>query len=109
MTPSGAGQSLSNPFKSRGAETSGLPGLICTSSNHRDWVQSKDEPNIRPLEPHFSLMRQAFELIDSGSYKLAECLREMTKRGLPLIWHKTADQILDAVVRFCTRTLETGH
>jgi transposase len=27
----------------------------------------------------------------------------------PLIWHKTADQILDSVARFCTRTLETGH
>jgi transposase len=27
----------------------------------------------------------------------------------PLIWHKTADQILDLVARFCTRTLETGH
>ena len=27
----------------------------------------------------------------------------------PLIWHKSADQILDAVARFCTRTLETGH
>ena len=26
----------------------------------------------------------------------------------PLIWHKTADQILDSVARFCTRTLETG-
>jgi len=44
--------------------------------------KGKDEPNIRPLEPHFSLIRQAFELIDSGSYNLAECLREMTKRGL---------------------------
>ena len=27
----------------------------------------------------------------------------------PLIWHKTADQILDSLARFCTRTLETGH
>jgi transposase len=27
----------------------------------------------------------------------------------PLIWHKTADQILDSVARFCVRTLETGH
>jgi len=27
----------------------------------------------------------------------------------PLIWHKTADQILDSVARFCKRTLETGH
>jgi transposase len=27
----------------------------------------------------------------------------------PFVWHKTADQILDSVARFCTRTLETGH
>ena len=27
----------------------------------------------------------------------------------PFIWHKTADQILDSVARFCARTLETGH
>jgi len=25
------------------------------------------------------------------------------------VWHKTADQILDSVARFCTPTLETGH
>jgi transposase len=27
----------------------------------------------------------------------------------PFVWHKTADQILDSVARFCERTLETGH
>jgi transposase len=27
----------------------------------------------------------------------------------PLVWHKTADQILDSVARFWKRTLETGH
>jgi len=27
----------------------------------------------------------------------------------PLIWHKTADQILDSVSRFCTRTLDSLH
>src|SRR5271170_6986674 len=27
----------------------------------------------------------------------------------PFVWHKTADQILDSIARFCTRTLETGH
>jgi len=31
------------------------------------------------------------------------------KEPKPFIWHKTADQILDSVARFCTRTLETGH
>jgi transposase len=27
----------------------------------------------------------------------------------PMVWHKTADQILDSVARFCTRTLDSGH
>jgi len=27
----------------------------------------------------------------------------------PFIWHKTADQILDSVARFCKRTLDSGQ
>jgi transposase len=27
----------------------------------------------------------------------------------PFIWTKTADQILDSVARFCTRTSDSGH
>jgi transposase len=27
----------------------------------------------------------------------------------PFVWHKTADQILDSLARFCTRTLDSGH
>jgi transposase len=27
----------------------------------------------------------------------------------PFVWHKTADQILDSVARFCSRTLDSGH
>jgi transposase len=27
----------------------------------------------------------------------------------PFVWHKAADQILDSVARFCTRTLDLGH
>jgi len=27
----------------------------------------------------------------------------------PFVWHKTADQILDSVARFCTRTFDSGH
>jgi transposase len=27
----------------------------------------------------------------------------------PFLWHKPADQILDSVARFCTRTLDSGH
>jgi hypothetical protein len=27
----------------------------------------------------------------------------------PFVWHKSADQILDSVARFCVRTLDSGH
>jgi transposase len=27
----------------------------------------------------------------------------------PFVWHKTADQILESVARFCKRTLDSGH
>jgi transposase len=36
-------------------------------------------------------------------------IQQHNKDPKPFVWHKTADQILDAVARFCTRTLETGH
>ncbi len=31
------------------------------------------------------------------------------KNPKPFVWHKTADQILDSVARFCKRTLDLGH
>jgi len=36
-------------------------------------------------------------------------IRNHNKDPKPFLWHRTADQILDSVARFCTRTLETGH
>ena len=36
-------------------------------------------------------------------------IRNHNKDPKPFVWHKTAEQILDSVARFCTRTLETGH
>jgi len=36
-------------------------------------------------------------------------IKQHNKEPKPFIWHKTADQILDSVARFCKRTLETGH
>ena len=36
-------------------------------------------------------------------------IRHHNKNPKPFVWHKTADQILDSVARFCTRTSETGH
>jgi hypothetical protein len=36
-------------------------------------------------------------------------IRNHNKDPKPFLWHKTADQILDSVARFCTRTLETAH
>ena len=36
-------------------------------------------------------------------------IQQHNKDPKPFIWHKTAEQILDSVARFCTRTLGTGH
>src|SRR5271156_22916 len=36
-------------------------------------------------------------------------IKNHNKDPKPFVWHKTADQILDSVARFCKRTLETGH
>jgi transposase len=36
-------------------------------------------------------------------------IQHHNKNPKPFVWHKTADQILDSVSRFCTRTLDSGH
>jgi len=36
-------------------------------------------------------------------------IRHHNKEPKPFIWHKTADQILDSVARFCKRTSDSGH
>jgi transposase len=36
-------------------------------------------------------------------------IQHHNKDPKPFIWHKNADQILDSVARFCTRTLDSGH
>ncbi|MGA9461390.1 MAG: IS630 family transposase [Terracidiphilus sp.] len=40
---------------------------------------------------------------------IAAFIKNHNKNPKPFVWHKTADQILDSVARFCKRTLETGH
>jgi transposase len=36
-------------------------------------------------------------------------IQHHNKNPKPFVWHKTADQILDSVARFCTRTLDSGY
>jgi len=36
-------------------------------------------------------------------------IQHHNKNPKPFVWDKTADQILDSVARFCTRTLDSGH
>jgi transposase len=36
-------------------------------------------------------------------------IQHHNKNPKPFVWHKTADQILDSLARFCTRTLDSGH
>ena len=41
----------------------------------------RGEPNIVPKEPYFGFMRRGFEMIDSGTWRPAACVRELTTRG----------------------------
>jgi transposase len=36
-------------------------------------------------------------------------IQHHNKDPKPFVWHKTADQILNSVARFCKRTLDSGH
>ena len=36
-------------------------------------------------------------------------IQHHNKNPKPFVWHKTVDQILDSVARFCKRTLDSGH
>jgi transposase len=38
---------------------------------------------------------------------IAAFIKNHNNNPKPFVWHKTADQILDSVARFCTRTLES--
>src|SRR6185437_158209 len=44
--------------------------------------RTKDQPNIEPQEPAFSLVGMSFEKMKTGNYSPAACLREMTALGL---------------------------
>ena len=44
--------------------------------------------------------------LEAAIYRYLDVTNEDPK---PLVWTKTADQILDSVARFCRRTLVTGH
>ncbi len=52
-----------------------------------------------------SVHRSTLEL-ESAIYHYLDVTNENPK---PLVWTKTADQILANVARFCQRTLDTGH
>lgn len=40
---------------------------------------------------------------------IANFIQHHNRHPKPFLWHKTADQILDSVARFCKRTLDSGH
>jgi transposase len=40
---------------------------------------------------------------------IRDFIHRHNKNPKPFIWHKTADQILDSVAQFCTRTLDSGR
>ena len=67
------------------------------------------------VERWFALLteKQLRRGVHRSTHELESAIRTFiqhhNKDPKPFIWHKTADQILDSVARFCTRTLGTGH
>ena len=67
------------------------------------------------VERWFALLteKQLRRAVHRSTKELETAIRSFiqlhNKDPKPFIWHKTADQILDSVARFCTRTLGTGH
>lgn len=67
------------------------------------------------VERWFALLteKQLHRGVHRSTYELKKAIRNYiqnhNKDPKPFAWHKTADQILDSVARFCVRTLETGH
>ena len=51
-------------------------------------------------------VHQSSDELEAAIYRYLDVTNEDPK---PLVWTKTADQILASVARFCQRTLDTGH
>src|SRR5258707_1610485 len=64
------------------------------------WFAALTEKQLRR-----SVHRSTKELADS----IHSFIQHHNRDPKPFVWHKTADQILDSVARFCTRTLDSGH
>jgi transposase len=67
------------------------------------------------VERWFALLteKQLRRAVHRSTNELEQAIRTFiqnhNKDPKPFVWHKTADQILDSLARFCTRTLGTGH
>jgi transposase len=67
------------------------------------------------VERWFALLteKQLHRGVHRSTNELENAIRNFiqhhNKDPKPFVWHKTADQILESVARFCTRTLGTGH
>jgi transposase len=64
------------------------------------WFATLTEKQLRR-----GVHRSTQELEDA----IASFIQHHNQAPKPFVWHKTADQILDSVARFCIRTLETVH
>jgi transposase len=55
------------------------------------------------------LRRSAHRSTRELEQAISEYIRHSNRDPKPFTWHKTADQILASVARFCVRTLDSGH
>jgi len=55
------------------------------------------------------LRRSAHRSSGELEHAIQEYIRHSNRHPKPFVWHKTADQILASVARFCVRTSDSGH
>ena len=91
----------------------------------RDWLAKRPRFHVHftptsaswlnLVEPWFALLteRQLRRGVHRSTKELKAAIDDFIQHHnrdpKPFIWHKTADQILDSVARFCKRTLDSGH
>ena len=81
---------------------------ICTSRPPRPvgstWSNA-GSPTLTEKQIRRGVHRTTIELETA----IRRFIEHHNKNPKPFVWHKTADQILDSVARFCKRTLDSGH
>jgi transposase len=59
--------------------------------------------------PNKKLRRGAHRSVDQRNGDIRAWIKTWNENPRPFVWTKTADQILESIARYCTRTNDSGH